>query len=80
VALRPAGCSRNGFFIGSGEVTTSITFVLLDLASGFPGFETIGMPDNIVKESKDRVKASIRNGGYHYSEQTEMKKRLVRMG
>ena len=35
--------------------------VEVDLASGFPGFATVGLPDNIVKESKDRVKAAIQN-------------------
>jgi magnesium chelatase family protein len=38
--------------------------VEVDLASGLPGFSTVGLPDNIVKESKDRVKAAIQNSGY----------------
>ncbi len=33
---------------------------------GFPGFATVGLPDNIVKESKDRVKAAIQNSGYPF--------------
>ena len=40
--------------------------VEVDLASGFPGFATVGLPDNIVKESKDRVKAAIQNSGYPF--------------
>ena len=40
--------------------------VEVDLASGFPGFSTVGLPDNIVKESKDRVKAAIQNSGYPF--------------
>ncbi len=37
-----------------------------DLSSGLPGFSTVGLPDNIVKESKDRVKAAIQNSGYPF--------------
>jgi magnesium chelatase family protein len=40
--------------------------VEVDLASGLPGFATVGLPDNIVKESKDRVKAAIQNSGYPF--------------
>ena len=40
--------------------------VEVDLASGLPGFSTVGLPDNIVKESKDRVKAAIQNTGYPF--------------
>ncbi len=40
--------------------------VEVDLASGFPGFATVGLPDNIVKESKERVKAAIQNSGYPF--------------
>jgi magnesium chelatase family protein len=37
-----------------------------DIANGLPGFFTVGLPDNIVKESKDRVKAAIQNSGYPF--------------
>jgi len=40
--------------------------VEVDLSSGLPGFSTVGLPDNIVKESKDRVKAAIQNSGYPF--------------
>jgi magnesium chelatase family protein len=40
--------------------------VEVDLASGLPGFSTVGLPDSIVKESKDRVKAAIQNSGYPF--------------
>ena len=40
--------------------------VEVDIASGLPGFFTVGLPDNIVKESKDRVKAAIKNSGYPF--------------
>jgi magnesium chelatase family protein len=34
--------------------------VEVDLASGFPGFATVGLPDNIVKECEDRGKGPSR--------------------
>ncbi len=40
--------------------------VEVDLASGLPSFSNVGLPDNIVKESKDRVKAAIQNSGYPF--------------
>ncbi len=40
--------------------------VEVDLANGLPTFSTVGLPDNIVKESKDRVKAAIQNSGYPF--------------
>lgn len=38
--------------------------VQVDIARGLPYFSTVGLPDNAVKESKDRVKSAIKNSGY----------------
>ena len=38
--------------------------VEVDVSQGLPNFSTVGLPDNAVKESKDRVKAAIKNSGY----------------
>jgi magnesium chelatase family protein len=40
--------------------------VEVDIARGLPTFSTVGLPDNAVKESKDRVKAAIKNSGYEF--------------
>ncbi len=40
--------------------------VEVDIARGLPGFSTVGLPDNAVKESKDRVKSAIKNSGYAF--------------
>ena len=40
--------------------------VEVDLSGGIPGFTTVGLPDNAVKESKDRVYAAIKNAGFHF--------------
>src|SRR3989304_1015293 len=42
-----------------------IVEVEVDVASGgLPFFSIVGLPDNAVKESKDRVRAALRNSGY----------------
>jgi magnesium chelatase family protein len=40
--------------------------VEVDIAAGLPAFSTVGLPDAAVKESKDRVKAAIKNCGYEF--------------
>ena len=40
--------------------------VEVDLSSGLPYFATVGLPDNIVRESKDRVKTALQNSGYPF--------------
>ena len=40
--------------------------VELDLAQGLPSFSTVGLPEGAVRESKDRVRAAIKNSGYDF--------------
>jgi magnesium chelatase family protein len=40
--------------------------VEIDISSGLPQFATVGLPDASVKESKDRIRAAIRNSGYEF--------------
>ncbi len=40
--------------------------VEVDLARGLPAFSIVGLPETAVKESKDRVKAAIKNSGYKF--------------
>ena len=40
--------------------------VEVDLSSGLPTFATVGLPDSIVRESKERVKSALQNSGYHF--------------
>jgi len=42
--------------------------VEVDITLGLPTFSTVGLPEGAVKESKDRVKAAIKNAGYEYPE------------
>ena len=35
-----------------------------DIGNGMPAYETVGLPDAAVKESRERVRAAIKNSGY----------------
>ena len=35
-----------------------------DVSGGLPNFDIVGLPDATVKESRDRVRAAIKNCGY----------------
>lgn len=37
-----------------------------DISSGLPRFDVVGLPDTAVKESRERVRASIKNCGYTF--------------
>lgn len=38
----------------------------VDISQGLPCFEIVGLPDSAVKESKDRVRTSIKNSGFNF--------------
>ena len=40
--------------------------VELDLANGLPAFTTVGLPDNAVREARDRVSSALRNSGFQF--------------
>ena len=37
-----------------------------DLSRGIPVFNIVGLPDTAIKESKERVRTSIKNSGYEF--------------
>jgi magnesium chelatase family protein len=43
-----------------------IVKVEVDVAGGLPGWEIVGLPGGAVRESKDRVRAAIRNAGFEF--------------
>ncbi len=43
-----------------------IVKVEVDVAGGLPAFNTVGLPDSAIKESRDRVTAAIKNSGYYF--------------
>ncbi len=40
--------------------------VEVDVSNGLPCFDLVGLPDPAVKESRDRVRAAIKNSGFQY--------------
>ena len=40
--------------------------VQVDVSSGMPNWEVVGLPDATVKESKERVRTAIKNSGYEF--------------
>lgn len=40
-------------------------YIEADISQGFPGFDVVGLPDTAVKESRDRVKAAVKNSGFN---------------
>lgn len=40
--------------------------VEVDIGNGLPSFDIVGLPDNAVKESRDRVRTAIKNSGYDF--------------
>ena len=40
--------------------------VEVDLTTGLPAFDIVGLPDSAVKESRERVRAAIRNAGFSF--------------
>jgi magnesium chelatase family protein len=47
-------------------VTACRVFVEVDVGNGLPHFQLVGLPDASVRESRDRVRAAIRNSGFPF--------------
>ena len=43
-----------------------LVHIQVDVSSGMPSFEIVGLPDISIKESKERVKSAIRNSGVEF--------------
>ena len=40
--------------------------VQVDISTGMPYWDVVGLPDISVKEAKERVKTAIKNSGYEF--------------
>ncbi|WP_425060835.1 Competence protein ComM [Sporomusa carbonis] len=53
-----------------GSTTLGLNGVLItvevDIANGIPGFDIVGLPDTAVRESRERVRAAIKNSGFEF--------------
>lgn len=54
------------FAFGVLGIQAFLVEVEVDVASGLPSFTVVGLPDNIVRESKERVKSALLNCGYPF--------------
>lgn len=43
-----------------------LTFVEVDISNGIPAFDIVGLPDMSVRESRERVRAAIKNAGFEF--------------
>lgn len=53
-----------------GSTTVELNGVLIhvevDITNGIPAFDIVGLPDTAVRESKERVRAAIKNSGFEF--------------
>ena len=47
-------------------IEAATVFVEVDVTPGLPSFTTVGLPDSTVRESRDRVRAAIKNSGFEF--------------
>lgn len=47
-------------------IEAALVRVEVDVSRGLPSFTTVGLPDAAVRESRDRVRAAIRNSGFDF--------------
>ena len=47
-------------------IEAAIIVVEVDVTTGLPSFTTVGLPDSTVRESRDRVRAAIKNSGFEF--------------
>ena len=47
-------------------IDASLVQVEVDVALGLPSFQMVGLPDASVRESRDRVRAAVRNSGFEF--------------
>ncbi|MGI6279942.1 MAG: YifB family Mg chelatase-like AAA ATPase [Acutalibacteraceae bacterium] len=52
--------------IGIFGMDTYMIEIEADISTGLPGFDIVGLPDAAVKESRDRVRAAIKNCGFKF--------------
>ncbi len=47
-------------------LNSSLIKVEVDVSSGLPSFDIVGLPDTSVREAKERVRTAIKNSGYDF--------------
>ena len=52
--------------VGIFGFSTYMIGIEADISNGLPSFDIVGLPDTAVKESRDRVRAAIKNSGFTF--------------
>lgn len=52
--------------VGLSGISGYPVMVECSISSGLPGFELVGLPDAAVRESRERVRAAIKNSGFRF--------------
>ncbi|MDA8161532.1 MAG: ATP-dependent protease, partial [Desulfobacteraceae bacterium] len=55
--------AKSGSVMG---VNAFLIEVEVDVSAGLPGFNIVGLPEGAVRESRERVRAAIKNCGYPF--------------
>ncbi|MFQ5827726.1 MAG: YifB family Mg chelatase-like AAA ATPase [Candidatus Methylomirabilia bacterium] len=50
-------------------IEAQLVSVEVDVTPGLPAFATVGLPDSTVRESRDRVRAAIKNAGFTFPQE-----------
>ena len=52
--------------IGIFGINSYMIEIEADVSGGLPAFDIVGLPDAAVKESRDRIRAAIKNCGFKF--------------
>jgi magnesium chelatase family protein len=68
IARRPENRRMHAHVLSAALVgiDAALVRVEVDVANGLPSFTTVGLPDSAVRESRERVRAAIKNAGYAF--------------
>ena len=54
---------RSGALLGIEGIPVDVE---VDIGSGLPAFNVVGLPDTAVQEARERVRSAVRNAGYEF--------------
>jgi magnesium chelatase family protein len=50
-------------------IEATVVRVEVDVSSGLPAFATVGLPDPVVRESRERVRSALKNSGFDFPQE-----------
>ncbi len=59
-------CTQNLYGATLHGIDGCIITVEVDISQGLPVFDIVGLPNQSVKEARERVRAAIKNSGYEF--------------